>query len=236
MFLNFLVVQTMLSALLQALVADLKDNLRYAVRKLKPQLAGKRNDSQKRSFGDLSLRGSCVCRFHIESTFGLIFCTFHLWHLPLGAPIAWFRPESPSPRCGNGRFIPPFFPTNPLTLAGHRVRCWTFVKTIFCFDTYGNPVFTDCALFRLFQLTGIRLSSAVRFPVVFFYTGIRLNKLCAYPYLTLIFGILPSEVFHWFFWWASALSNLLWRGRTPRKGRFCAFKGFFYAYGGVNYA
>ncbi len=88
MFLNFLVVQTMLSALLQALVADLKDNLRYAVRKLKPQLAGKRNDSQKRSFGDLSLRGSCVCRFHIESTFGLIFCTFHLWHLPLGAPIA----------------------------------------------------------------------------------------------------------------------------------------------------
>ena len=56
MFLNFLVVQTMLSALLQALVADLKDNLRYAVRKLKPQLAGKRNDSQKRSFGDLSLR------------------------------------------------------------------------------------------------------------------------------------------------------------------------------------
>ncbi|WP_418579615.1 hypothetical protein [Parasutterella excrementihominis] len=35
-FLNFLVVQTMLSALLQAMVADLKDNLRYAVRKLKP--------------------------------------------------------------------------------------------------------------------------------------------------------------------------------------------------------
>lgn len=77
-----------ISVVLQAVVADLKDNLRYAVRKLKPQLAGKRSESQKWSLGDLSLRGSCVCRFHIESTYGLIFCTFHLWHLPLGAPIA----------------------------------------------------------------------------------------------------------------------------------------------------
>ena len=84
MFLNFLVVQTMLSALLQALVADLKDNLRYAVRKLKPQLAGKRNESQRRPFGDLSLRGSCVCRFHNESTFGLIFL-----YLPLVAFATW---------------------------------------------------------------------------------------------------------------------------------------------------
>ena len=98
-----------------------------------------------------------------------------------------------------------FIPTNPLTLAGPRVRCWTFVKTIFCFDTHGNQVFTDCALFRFFQLTGIRLSSAVRFPVVSLYTGIRPNKLCAYPYLILIFGVLSLEVFHWLFRWASAL-------------------------------
>lgn len=107
-----------------------------------------------------------------------------------------FGPSLPARDAVTGGLFLLFIPTNPLTLAGHRVRCWTFVETIFCFDTHGNPVFTDCALFRLFQLTGIRLSSAVRFPVVFFYTGIRLNKLCAYPYLTLIFEILPSEVFH----------------------------------------
>lgn len=61
-----------------------------------------------------------------------------------------------------------------------------------------------CA-FPSFSVKGNPAFIAVRFPVVFFYTGIRLNKLCAYPYLTLIFEILPSEVFFDFFRWASAL-------------------------------
>jgi hypothetical protein len=46
-FLNFLVVQTMLSALLQAMLADLEDNLRYAVRKLKPPAGNWKRSSMK---------------------------------------------------------------------------------------------------------------------------------------------------------------------------------------------